>query len=449
VGAVGFFSFSLNDPKTRGHRPRLQLERGATTIYFVVSMFIIFGLLAMATDFGRFYLIQAELQTAADAVALAAASRLTGGGTAVEQATAQLQATFDSTTGNDNRFNLRMNQFAESGGSELPTTSQFDFFPSLQDAQAEVNGGLTGGVDWGTGLYPKYVRVRMTAEAPVMFGPILSGNSTRPTIAVDSVAGLSGAICSACGIEGFAVVDPSAGEDADHFEFVPGGFYTLFLVSTQRTAGPVTPAPLAGTAASVPYVVLNHTPSGPADLDVNGTLFEMGASGLSTAAGLSIPGTITIDMPETAYTVEGTTTAGQDLLCGLNVRFGVDPIQNNCANLGGGQFTELASLFSTDVDLGADTYAAGVGLQDFATEYEGNLRRILTLPVVDAADSLTVLNFRQFLIETSPNVAVGLNTTLVTGAFRAQYIGAPIPVRCGRIGGACRVSRGLGRTVLH
>jgi hypothetical protein len=174
---------------------------------------------------------------------------------------------------------------------------------------------------------------------------------------------------------------------------------------------------------------------------------------------LSIPGTITIDTTEVAYSVAGTNSAGQDILCGLNVRFGVEPSQNNCANLGGGQFTTLAQLYRHDADVGVGDFAAGPGLQDFAMEYrtalaedDGNLRRVLTVAIVDAADSLAVLNFRQFLIEmspVSPVVSQGLNTTLVTGAFRVQYIGAPVPLRCGGVGGLCRVSLGAGRTVLH
>jgi hypothetical protein len=147
-------------------------------------------------------------------------------------------------------------------------------------------------------------------------------------------------------------------------------------------------------------------------------------------------------------------TVGQDILCGLNVRFAVDPSQNNCGTptLAGGEFTTLSPLFSADTDGGGGTYMAGVGLQHYAMEYDGSQRRILTMAVVDGTDTLNVLNFRQFLIEMSPvsaTVAQGLNTTLATGAFRAQYIGAPVPLRCGGIGGACMVSRGVGRTVLH
>jgi len=419
----------------------------------------------MATDFGRLYLIQGELQTAAEAAALAAATRLFGTGTATETANAQVTATFDSTTDNDNRFNLRISPISSNGGSELLTTIQQDYFTALTDAQSNVNGGQTGRVDWLGGsqtsmAYPKYVRVQITAETPVMFAPLLTGQATRPTVTVSAIAGVSAPICSACGIEGLAIADQSGGEDPRDFGLIPGGFYTLFLVRTQRTAGAVTPAPIAPTTVSIPYVVLNHTPGGQAELDVDGSLFEFGAAGLSTASGLTIPGIVTIDSTETAYTVEGTNTAGQDVLCGLNTRFGVDPSSNNCNTIAGGQFPALSTLYPADADIGAGTFANGDGLQDFATEYhagleteDGLLRRVITVAVVDAADTLTVLNFRQFLIEASPvtaTVTTGLNTGLITGAFRAQYIGAAVPVRCGGIGGMCRVTTfGIGRTVLH
>lgn len=88
-------------------------------------------------------------------------------------------------------------------------------------------------------------------------------------------------------------------------------------------------------------------------------------------------------------------------------------------------------------------------MQDYATEYDGSLRRVLTMAVVDSSSSLHVLNFRQFLIEMSPTTIQGLETSLVSGAFRAQYIGAPVPLRCGSIGGSCTLSSGVGRAVLH
>ena len=433
------------------------LQRGGTTVYFLLFMLIAFGFLGMAADFGRLYVVQGELQTAADAAALAAATRLAGTAEAVTQAGDQLNLSFDSTTGNDNRFNLRINQIGI-GASGLTTSTEIDYFATLADAKGNVLGGQSGSIDWTTGLYPKYVRVQINAQAPLTFFPLVNPAAlTPPTVVATAVAGVSGPICTACGIEGFAVkgivID---GSDPINYGFVPGAFYTLFLTPLQRN-GPVTQAPMAGTVASVPYAILNHIPSGPQDLDFDLSMFELGAGGISSSPGLMTPGTISAGAIEVAYpSVRGSTSAtvGQDILCGLNIRFGVDPsLTPNCSTLDSGAFVPLSPLFTADPDVGGSTdYLAGAGLQDFAAEYDGNVRRVLTVAVIDAADSLNVLNFRQFLIEastTSAAITQGLNTALATGAFRAQYVGSPVPLRCGGIGGICGISSGIGRAVLH
>ncbi len=434
-------------------------EQGATTVYFLFFSIIALGLLVMGTDFGRMYLIQAELQTAADAAALAAATQLSGISNASLRAGDQLTASLDATTGNDNRFNLRLNQIGLSGGAGLITTTDIDYFATLADALVNTNGGQVSGVDWGTGAYPKYVRVQVTAQAPVLFAQFLNRSiGSLPTVAVSAVAGPSAPVCSACGIEGVAVLDQSAGTDAVNYGFLPGAFYTLYLSPSQQTPNaPSTPGPLVGTDAAVPYAILNHVPSGGSELGLDSSLFELGAGPISRNSGLTPAGIISVDSIETGYPdLQGNTgagaTVGQDFLCGLNTRFGIDPSLNNCGAINGGEFAAVASLFPADTDIGGGAYAAGVGLQDYATEYDGNMRRVVTIAVVDsldAIDSLTVLSFRQFLIETSPTTTEGLDPSLATGAFRAQYIGSPALLRCGTPGGMCSVSRGPGRAVLH
>ena len=432
-------------------------EKGAATVYFLLVTLVILGLLVLATDVGRMYVIQGELQTAADAAALASAMQLAGTTNAALHAGLQIDASFDTTTGNDNRFNLRSNPI-DVGGTGLIVTRVVDYFAALVDAISNVNGGQAGSIDWTTGLYPKYVRVQLDAQAPVMFLPLLNRNVNLPTVSAAAVAGISGPICSATGIDGMAVVDQGAGEDLLNYGFIPGGFYTLFLSTTQQTPNaPATPAALLGTVASVPYVLLDHLPGGPAGLATDDSLFEVGAIGLSTVADSTPPPNVTIETTETAYqnlvgNITAGTSVGRNLICGLNTRFGVDPSLNICGTVVGGEFLNLAPLFRSDTDLGAETYVAGDGLQDFATEYDGNFRRVLTVAVVDAADTLNVLNFRQFLLEMSPLSAVitqGLNPALNTGAVRAQYIGTPVPLRSGSVGGTCRVQQGVGKVVLH
>jgi len=417
---------------------------------------VFLGLLVFAVDFGRMYLIQAELQTAADAAALASAMRLVGTANSPVQAD-EMAAPFETDTGNDNRFNLRANQISASGGGDGPgATIDVNYFSTLLDALANVNGGRRSGIEWSSGVYPKYARVQIIAHAPVLFVPLLTSVfGSLADITASAVAGVSAPVCTACGIDGLAVPDQSEGTDPVNYGFVPGNFYTLYLTSSQQTPNPpVTPAPLDGTIAAVQYVILNHVPSGLQGLDLDGSLFELGAGGISRSPGLTPPGTITAENTETAYPdLQGNTgpgtTVGQDILCGLNVRFGVDPSLNICGTLDSGGFTDLSSRFTSDTDIGGETYAAGAGLQDYAMEYDGSLRRVLTMAVVDSVDTLSVLNFRQFLIEMSANTTQGLDPALASGAFRAQYIGALVPLRCGGIGGMCSISSGIGRVVLH
>ena len=431
-------------------------ERGATTLYFLLLTTVALGLMVMAVDFGRFSLIQAELQTAADAAALAAATRLTGTMSSTEQAYTEWHASFDANTQNDNRFNLRLNQVLSSSNLFVETTESY--FSTLADAFGNTGGGQTGGIDWGSLAYPKFSRIQISAQAPVVFAPFLNRDpGALPTITVSAIAGLSAPLCVASGIDDLAIVDPSMGADSDHFGLVPGNYYTLSLSSTQ--------APLDSTDSTIAYVILDHFPNGVQDTGLlDDLLFELGAASISTNAGLDPPGTITIGNIGVAYgspnsvatTVfqSTTTTAGQDILCGLNVRFGMDPSLNDACNTGNRlDFPSLFSRFQAAADTDIGMVASGsAGLQDFAVDYcqEGvcNFRRILTVPVVDAADTLTVLNFRQFLLEPS-TVSQGLDPTAANGSFRAQYIGTPVPVRSGALGGSCGVSVGIGRVVLH
>jgi len=427
----------------------IRQQRGAATMFYVALMAtVLSGFIVMAVDVGRYYLIQGELQTAADAAALAAATQLNGTINAQSNATAQMTSALDNSTGNDNRFNLRQNQLG-SGASGLVATTTLDFFSTRLDALGNQNGSQTGSS-------ARYARVQVTAQTPTLFARLLdpSFGPIGPTVAAAAVAGISAPVCTACGIDSLAVVAPSTDETSD-YGFVVGQFYTFYLTTTQQTLGPSctasTPSPLTGTVATLEYVALDHDPNGLQGLDPDGNLFELGAGGMNVnpPADTTTPGSIAVGTPDTALTGTYTSCPGQDFICGLNTRFGVDPSGDACGTLAAGEFVSLAPLFTSDTDVGVGSFAAGVGLQDYATEYGGNLRRLLTVAVVDASDSLNVLNFRQFLIETSPTVNQGLDPSLTTGAFPAQYLGAPAPIRCAAAAGSCTIVTGVGRTVLH
>src|SRR5207249_3829196 len=163
-----------------------------------------------------------------------------------------------------------------------------------------------------------------------MFAPFLNRTpGALPTITVAAIAGMSNPLCTVSGIDALAIVDPSAGTDSDHFGLVPGDYYTLSLSATQ--------AALDSTDSTVPYVMLDHFPNGVQDTGMlDDLLFELGAGGISNNPPSTPPlSSISINDIEVAYSspnnietavlLDTTTAAGQDILCGLNMRFGIDP----------------------------------------------------------------------------------------------------------------------------
>src|SRR5215470_16224582 len=64
----------------------LRDERGAVAIYIGLSSVLLFGATALAFDIGRVMSLQTELQSAADAAALAGAAELDGQAGAISRA---------------------------------------------------------------------------------------------------------------------------------------------------------------------------------------------------------------------------------------------------------------------------------------------------------------------------------------------------------------------------
>ena len=86
-------------------------------------------------------------------------------------------------------------------------------------------------------------------------------------------------------------------------------------------------------------------------------------------------------------------------------------------------------------------------------------RRLITVPIVDAITTpftapMTVLGFRQFLVEPNPD-GTFMDPNDRFGRFLAQYVGSPAPVRQGyiddrfQLGCPAPVASGPGKVVLH
>jgi hypothetical protein len=127
-----------------------------------------------------------------------------------------------------------------------------------------------------------------------------------------------------------------------------------------------------------------------------------------------------------------------NLACGIANRFNVT-LQTGCTEIP--EVETIASAYTADTDV--------TNLDDYAA-YTGNLRRIITVPVVDmltTGGSMTILGFRQFLVQPNMN-DVSTNPNDANARFVVTYIGSVVPVRQGSFGG-CTQTTGPGKVVLH
>lgn len=125
-------------------------------------------------------------------------------------------------------------------------------------------------------------------------------------------------------------------------------------------------------------------------------------------------------------------------MCGVASRFDT-AIPGGCALIP--EAETVASLAPADTDIDQT--------DDYST-YSGSGRRLITVAVVQtlaATGTMTVIGFRQFLIE--PDLgSTNVNTNDANGRFGALYVGSVAPVRQGRFDG-CRQAAGPGKVVLH
>lgn len=430
---------------------------GSLSIQFLVILVpVLLGMMGFAVDLGRLYLIRGELNQAASAMALAAAQKLNGTSAALGVANMAATSTLDT-----NQYNF--GSVAIGQGTALLSSLAPDvaFFAAVADAKAAV--GMPGS-STADGTTARHVTVNMAADAPLLFWSLLSlGQSRKTSIAAAAVAGVSAPVCTACGIEPFAIqrADSSDSDPVD-FGFVPGTIYTFGY-----TCAPGAPTLLAagGTTARINYLLINRYDA-TSPLVEDQQLFRIGAQGLLTSTTMAGWACSIIGSTETVWT-DGTVTASPeacaaatpiapvlDAMCGLSTRL-TSTTPTACANVT--DVATLATAYAPDTDV---NYYLASGY----SSYTGDNRRLITVPVVEtlsATAPMTVVGFRQFLIEpntdaTLPNFADG------DGRFAAMYLdspqlsGAVAPVKQGslsaNIGGSstsCGISSGPGKVVLY
>lgn len=422
-------------PRRNPPAPERARRGGVTMQMLVLLVPVFFGILGFGLDLGRLYLVRGELSQAAEAMALAAARELIGTDRAADNAAEAAQLLLDNTGGFGNKYNFGSLPIGEGNGLLASEVSPPVLFATAAEAlSADAGAGGSAGAE------AKYVRIQLRADAPLVFWAVLSlGRDRKTPIAAAAVAGVSAPLCTACGIEPFAIAALSA-EDPVDFGFVAGTKYTFAYTCN----GQPQPQPLAGSSQVLRYLLLNRFNDQIA-IEESQQLYRIGAQGLLPAAAPGLA-CITIGAEEQVWPaaapgpcLQGRPRAVQSAVCGLASRF--DPV-----------VPEVCS-FVPDVETLAASYEADIDTadQDDYAAYAGYGRRVITVPVVDVLNptaAMTPLGFRQFLVEPNQDEAL-LNAGDQFGRFRALYLGSVMPVRQGRFDGGCGVLSGPGKVVLH
>jgi Flp pilus assembly protein TadG len=426
-------------------------QRGSVAIWLAVILVpVILGMLGFALDLGMLYSAKGELKTAANAMALATAQNLIGTDAAQTQAQAAGLLTVQNSAVPGNKYNFQGLPIGVTTGTLVSTIADPAYYADAADAIA--SGTATGGAtSQAASADSKYVRISISGETPLVFWGLLPiVNSRKLAVQATAVAGVSAPLCLACGIEPFAVAAVDQTDTTD-FGFTDNTIYSFTyscIVSTGGGPGvPPAPAPplLGGASVELFYVLLNRlNPNNTVFPDETSQAYQDVAGGLpsntnTAEACFMVNNTESIWVDATVnrcgVTVTSVVTAA---LCGLDARFeSTQP--GSCSTVV--NIDTLDTIYPPDNDV--NTYAV-------YTDYAGNGRRIITIPIVDSianTTSMTVLGYRQFLL--LPNSG---DTDLVAGdtagRFLGMYIGSVAPISAGRFDG-CTQAAGPGKVVLH
>ncbi len=243
---------------------------GSVSIQLAVIMVpVLFGMMGFALDLGRLYLVRGELNHAAEAAAMAAASQLIGTSGALDAASTAAQQTITL-----NKYNFGSLTPGEGGGNLSSTVTDPAYFATVAGAT-----GTDPNASAADGTTARHVQISLTADAPLLFWSLLSAGQSRKTpIAAQALAGISAPLCVACGIEPLAIAAKDASDLVDFGLGSPADdvHYTLYYNCTGTA-----PAFLPDSGQSAAYTIINRYDSGNSTLsDESDQLFRYAAAGL-------------------------------------------------------------------------------------------------------------------------------------------------------------------------
>lgn len=396
---------------------------------------VFFGFMGFAIDLGRLYLARGELKTAANSMALAAAGQLIGTEASTLNATTSGRFAIDNIGGYGNKYDFGGIVIGEGSGRLASAAPEPVYYENVSSATGEG-----GGAEADTAA-ARYVRVDITADAPLIFWSFLSlGQERKTPVTVRAVAGASAPLCSACSIEPIAIA-PITADDTTHFGYSLNQRYTFGFFCN----GAPQPSGLQNAVQRIPYLLLNrYNEEATVFPEETSQAYRIGAGGLPANPNPA-RSCVAINGAESLW-VSATPVQCQNQVpqtiraftCGVSARFD-SALPSGCEAIS--EAANIITAYTPDADL--------TDLDDW-TAYTGNLRRVITVPVVDAlspAGGMTVLGFRQFVIQ--PDLGTfNISPNDINGRFIATYIGSPVPLKSGSFSG-CSVASGPGKVVLH
>jgi uncharacterized membrane protein len=159
-------------------RPARERSRGFTMAVTAAGLFMLVGMLGLAVDLGRIFIVKSEGQAYADIAAMAAARKLDGKSSGITAARTEV-------TSSTNKYLFGTTSFTDS-----IRTVEF----ATKTAGSSGSTGACAAVTWTaspTSPYTNYGCVRVTVRPPVnlSFMPVLGTGYTQ-TVTSQAVAGV-------------------------------------------------------------------------------------------------------------------------------------------------------------------------------------------------------------------------------------------------------------------
>ena len=343
-------------------------EQGFSLMLLSLSFFVMLGMLGLAIDVGRMFIYKTELQTFADASALAAVTKLDGTQSGVQGANTVATAGPLGTT-RPNGYNF--DTTAIPSGSI--TTAYASSFTGTYDSYATASSPSTNSY--------RFIRVTASANVPLNFLAVLPGIPTQLSVSSGATAGQNPQ--SSIGNGAMLPFSPDAHDSADtkNFGLTPGLEYTLKWGNGNTTT-------CAGDAGFTPP---GSPPSEHGFVDIG-----EGNSNSNVKTAIQYGG-----YPNPNST-PSSVSAG-------------DSLKGVPGNRGTGIFDALNNRASQDTDTSSTTWA------QYKSTGTGNGRRIVTVAIGGAWSGngnnahTTVLGFANFFLDPSYSGS--------SGPICATYIG--------------------------